>query len=447
MRKLKILQCLVFYLPYRIGGIEVYVHSLNLCLLKKGHDVKVVVPVFPGGDPYAEEYEGVPVISYAGANNETKAQFEGDAPAKGLDSFIEILKKEQPDLVHFHQFTASNGVSLFHIRAARELGIAVFYSNHLAGLTCMTGKMVYREKQVCDGVMRNVRCSVCDLQKFHIKESLARGIVGTGATLSTVLPDNPGSKLLLLLTYSKRIIRKRKRVQALIELVNRFIVLTDWYYEVLKANGFDMRNVTIIRQGLPLSDAALNQVSVKPSDGRLKLVFIGRIYPDKGLYILLKALEGVDESLYSLDIYGQLDDEVYFRNCEALFRHKPNIRYHAFVNGKEIVNTLKQYQVLVLPSMIAEMAPLVIREAFAAGIPVVGTAIGGIQEAIIDHENGLLFEMGNFLQLKNIIERLIADSTVLKHLTSKIIPPTIFEKIADQIEQEYFTVLSSAAKG
>lgn len=447
MKKLKILQCLVFYLPYRVGGIEVYVHSLNLCLLKKGHDVKVVVPVFPGEDAYAQEYESVPIISYAGSLNETKAEFEGVAPAKGLNNFIEILKKEKPDLVHFHQFTASNGISLFQIRAARELGIAIFFSNHLAGLTCMTGKMVYREKHICDGVMRNVRCSVCDLQKFDIKESLARGMVGAGAALSAILPDNPDSKLLLLLTYSKRIARKRKRVQTLLDLVNRFIVLTDWYYEVLKANGFDMQKVTIIRQGLPLSEGALNEMPARPSDGRLRLVFIGRIYPDKGLYILLKALEGIDESLYSLDIYGQINDEAYFSNCEELFRHKPNIRYHAFVNSKEIVNMLKQYQVLVLPSMIAEMAPLVIREAFAAGIPVVGTAIGGIQEAIIDQENGLLFEMGNFRQLKNIIERLITDSAVLKHLTSKIVPPTSFEKIADQIEQEYFTVLSSVAKG
>lgn len=447
MRKLKILQCLVFYLPCRVGGIEVYAHSLNLCLLSKGHDVKVVVPVFPGEKPYAHEYDGVPVITYTEFSNETKVQFEGDAPGNGLKEFREILKKEQPDIVHFHQFTSSNGISLFHIRAARELGIAIIYTNHLAGLTCSTGKMIYREKHICDGVMRNVQCAVCDLHKFPINEVFAKSVVAIGAGISGVLPDNPNGRMLQLLTYSKRIARKRKRVQALMELVDSFIVLTDWYYGVLKANGFNMGKVKIIKQGLPLGHAPIELSSHKTHSDHIRLVFIGRIFPEKGLDVLLKAMLEVDESSCSLDIYGQVDDKDYFIKCEALYKNKSNINYHGFLNSKEIVNTLKKYDALVLPSMIAEMAPLVILEAFAAGIPVIGSDIGGIKEAIKNEENGLLFDMGDYQQLKSIIEELVNNNALLKTLTSEAVSPPSFEEIADLVEQEYFKILSSSANG
>ncbi|MBO9636062.1 MAG: glycosyltransferase [Chitinophagaceae bacterium] len=443
MRRLKILQCLVFYLPNRIGGIEVYVHSLNLSLLKKGHDVKVVVPNYPGEKPYAKDHEGVPVVSYTEFQNETKAGFEGDVAGKSLPGFIDILKQEKPDVVHFHQLTNSNGISIFHMQAARELGIKVFYTNHLAGLTCTTGKMVYREKQVCDGIMREVKCAVCDLKKYEIKEAVAWGMVQFGAGISSFLPDYTDSKLMQLLTYSKRIARKKKRVKALFELVDRFIVITDWYHRVLQLNGIKTDKIRVIKQGLPLGDTLSDQRSNNPSATQIRLIFIGRIFPEKGLLVLLEALEGIDAGAYSLDIYGQVDDEEYFKRCEKIYKDKANISYHGYINSKEIVNTIGNYDVLVLPSMIAEMAPLVIREAFAANVPVIGTAIGGISEEVKDQENGLLFEMGDVKALNGILKRLINDKGLLKRLTENVEKPTSFEVIADQVEQEYQAICFS----
>lgn len=447
MKKVKVLHCLVFYLPCRIGGIEVYVHSLNLCLLKKGYDVKVVVPNFPGEKPYEKEYEGVPVITYTGFFNETAHDFEGDAPGRSLNEFRDILKIEQPDIVHFHQFTSSNGISLFHIRTAKELGITIFFTNHLAGLTCTTGKMVYREKHICDGVMRNTKCAVCDLQKFGVNELFAQSVVKIGTGISALLPDRPTGRMLQLLTYSKRIVRKRKRVFELMELVDCFIVLTDWYYSVLQSNGFDMSKVKIIRQGLPLANEPFKFIQHSSSNNHLRLVFIGRVFPEKGLHVLLKAIENIDDSLCSLDIYGQIDDKAYYKECEALIKHKNNVRYHGYIDSREIVNTIKKYDVLILPSMIAEMAPLVIREAYAAGVPVIGSAIGGIQEAIKDGENGLLFTMGNHRQLQGIIEQLISNKDLLNELTNKVMPPPSFEEVADEVEKEYVRFLPPSSIG
>ena len=51
-----------------------------------------------------------------------------------------------------------------------------------------------------------------------------------------------------------------------------------------------------------------------------------------------------------------------------------------------------QIDVLVVPSLWLENSPLVIHEAFMAGIPVVGARIGGIADLVEDGRSGLLYD-------------------------------------------------------
>jgi glycosyltransferase involved in cell wall biosynthesis len=173
----------------------------------------------------------------------------------------------------------------------------------------------------------------------------------------------------------------------------------------------------------------------------LKLVFIGRIFPDKGLLVLLKALSEMSSINVSLDIYGQVDDNSYFQKCKELHANSNNITYKGHISSSEIVSQLRNYHLLILPSIVAEMAPLVIQEAFAAGVPVVGSNIGGIAEEIKDGQNGLLFEMGNSNQLKNILESLIKDRSLLSKMSGQISIPMQFDVVAEQVEQQYMDVL------
>jgi glycosyltransferase involved in cell wall biosynthesis len=443
---LKIIQCLVFYLPVRIGGIEVYVHSLNQLLKKKGHDVKVLVPNFPGETPYSNEFEGIPVLSYNEFNNTTPEEFGGNVPGKGLPAFIKILQAEKPDVVHFHQLTSSNGISLFHIEAAKNLGIKVIYTNHLAGLTCQTGKLVYRNKKSCDGKIRELKCAVCDLKQYNINEPLAWMLMHTGRSLSYVMPGLPNSKSKALkpLLHFNRIREKKQKVTRLLELADRFIVITDWYHNVLKQNNFDVSRVRVIKQALPISkELFTGNKNININQEPLRLVFIGRIFPDKGLLVLLRALSEIDSNKVSLDIYGQVDDNNYLQQCKELHAGMNNIAYKGYISSSEIVSQLRNYHMLILPSVVAEMAPLVIQESFAAGVPVVGSNIGGIAEEIKDGLNGFLFEMGNSLQLKNILESLIKDRALLSNMADHIKSPLPFNVVSEQVEQQYHDVLKN----
>jgi glycosyltransferase involved in cell wall biosynthesis len=440
MRKLKILQCPIFYLPNRVGGIEVYVHALSRQLLGMGHDVKVLVADYPGEAAHGERYDGVPVMTYPGFFNETRKEFKGLAPGRGLAGFISALEKESPDIVHFHQITNSNGISLFHIEAAKKLGIRVVYTNHLAGLTCYTGKMMYRGKEACDGIINESKCGRCELERHHIGEGLARMIVGVGHLSTKIVPKitEMDGKVFSFLSYYDLIRQKKATAEKVLDMVDAFIVLADWYHAVLGANGLLNPKVRIIRQGLPSPG---NSVPEKASsDGVLKLVFIGRIFPEKGLLVLLKALKDIDEGKVTLDIYGQQDDVAYVEACRALSEGKNNINWHSFIDNKAIISMMSNYDALVLPSVVAEMAPLVIQEAFAGGIMVIGSAIGGIKDEIVHGKNGYLFEMGNDDQLKAIIQRLTDAPSERDKLV--ISAPRSFESVAAATEEAYYSVIN-----
>ena len=73
---------------------------------------------------------------------------------------------------------------------------------------------------------------------------------------------------------------------------------------------------------------------------------------------------------------------------------KSRIRWLEPVKPEKVVETIGKYDALVVPSVCLETGPLVVLEAFAAGVPVIGSRLGGIAEMVRDGVDGLLFEVG-----------------------------------------------------
>ena len=72
---------------------------------------------------------------------------------------------------------------------------------------------------------------------------------------------------------------------------------------------------------------------------------------------------------------------------------------------------LPLFDVLVLPSE-SEGLPYCVLEAMALGIPVVASAVGGIEEAVVDGQTGWLVPSGDAPALGLALDRLIEDSTM-----------------------------------
>jgi glycosyltransferase involved in cell wall biosynthesis len=89
---------------------------------------------------------------------------------------------------------------------------------------------------------------------------------------------------------------------------------------------------------------------------------------------------------------------------------------HGIVPHAEIPAALAALDVLVLPSVWLENAPLVIEEAFLAGVPVVASDLGGMAERVEHGRSGLLFRAGDPLALRRTLARLEAEPGLLERL-------------------------------
>ncbi|MES2254130.1 MAG: glycosyltransferase family 4 protein [Pseudomonadota bacterium] len=96
--------------------------------------------------------------------------------------------------------------------------------------------------------------------------------------------------------------------------------------------------------------------------------------------------------------------------------------------------------VFVLPSMFQETFGLVILEAFAAGIPVIGARSGGIPELVKDDCTGLLVDQGDVDGLSHAMRRLLLDPELRKRLGAAARQTAIsmpWENTVDRLERIY----------
>ncbi|RYG36104.1 MAG: glycosyltransferase, partial [Chitinophagaceae bacterium] len=91
-----------------------------------------------------------------------------------------------------------------------------------------------------------------------------------------------------------------------------------------------------------------------------------------------------------------------------------------------------------------EMSPLVIQEAFAAGIPVIGSDVYGNAEQISDNRNGWLFRFQDVNALTEILQTLIRQPEKIGEAKKTISAPKTFAEVASGYEVVYQEILSTA---
>jgi glycosyltransferase involved in cell wall biosynthesis len=140
-----------------------------------------------------------------------------------------------------------------------------------------------------------------------------------------------------------------------------------------------------------------------------RLLFVGRVEPEKGLPILIQSLAEVKARglQVHLDIVGSGSEE---QNLKGLIREaglNDNVTLCGYLPyGEALFARYLAADMFVLPSL-SEGMPKVLFEAIAFGLPVVATNVGGITALIKDKANGLLVPPGSATALSNAITELI----------------------------------------
>lgn len=166
------------------------------------------------------------------------------------------------------------------------------------------------------------------------------------------------------------------------------------------------------------------------------VLFIGRhanMYRMKGLYYLIDAIKKVPNA--SLKVIG-----------EKLTIKEKNIAFVGIKHGKNLVKEIQNANILVLASLAhMESFGMVLIEAMACKVPVIGTRIGGIPEVINDKKDGLIVPPKNSKALEKAINTLIKNPSLGKKMGEngykKVLKKYTWDKKINETNEIFLQVL------
>lgn len=412
---MKILHVPYCYYPDPVGGAEIYVASLAGAQRERGFHAAIAAP-----GAVNEEYghKGIRVFRFAGNTAMTLRELYGDGDPESAANFTAILDRYRPDILHLH--ARSQAVSVLLARAARAKGIPTVFTYHTPTVTCARGGMLRWGKEICDGEMRESRCASCMVhgKGAHITAALAAG------SLPVLIGRIAGAAGLeggiWTALRSRELIRIRHAaVRRMLDEVDHICAVCEWVRDVLLANGVPSEKITLSRQGVPYSTTIPPRPVTREPDA-LRLVFLGRVDAVKGLETAISAMNQVAAVPgVTLDIFPVAQGENARARLESLKKRcagDARIRFRPPVAAEQVVATLRNFDALLVPSEWLETGPLVVYEAFAAGIPVIGSRLGGIAELVDEGVNGILVPPGSALECARAISRLATEPGLLEKL-------------------------------
>ena len=272
-----------------------------------------------------------------------------------------LLKKERPDIAHFHNIWYLISPSAYY--ACKDAGVPVVQTLHNFRYFCVNG-LLMRDGRICEECIgklpwRGARYGCYrDSLLYSLPLALTGGIHSIAGTW------------------------KNK--------VDAYIALTEFGKRKFIECGLPSDRIFVKPNFLP--DSPEPNYSHKGYG-----IFLGRISVEKGLNILIDAVNIVrlnSKNHASLKIVG---DGPLRENLEKTIsdRKMNEIEFLGKKNFHECMELLQQSRFLVLPALCYENFPLVIREAYACGKPVIASRLGAMAELVEDGRTGLLFEPGN----------------------------------------------------
>ncbi len=351
------------------GGDTTCVHLLREWLDARGHAVfpfgtrAGLPPAAGNGFPDLDLFpDSLPADG--GAARRAAALYRPQAAARlGL-----LLQRRSPDLVHLHNIHYQLTGSV--IAAARARHLPVVWTLHDVNLFCPN----------VSGSRAGKPCLECHVGRFHSCVRLnCRGSLAASAAAA--------AEAYLL------------RGLGLWGQVTRFIAPSRFTRLLLELSGVEEERIALLEPGVDVQTFAHEPTG---GDG---LLYAGRLAPEKGVDVLLRALARVPQA--RLTIAGDGPERA---ALEALAeRLAPGrVRFAGFLPRRELALALSRADALVLPSVCLEVAPFALLEAAAAGRPVVASRVGGVPEWVEEEATGLLTPAGEEEPLASALAEILA---------------------------------------
>jgi glycosyltransferase involved in cell wall biosynthesis len=430
----------VFY-PEQGGGVARYAETLGQTLRERGHDVGLLTAGSrqsgeqPGTRAVDDEWHGLPVrrlfFNLALAPNPLRAEWDNPWVNERV---LEYVAERDAELVHF---VHGGHLSMSAIPLLKERGLALIGSvldfwnvcplstlRRPSGALCQGPDDLGAECVRCLSALQPPRKYPQSVPLRYAPYPALRALVQVSRTLG-----RDAGKWGWLNAVSHRLEAMREYVGAL----DVALCPSEFVASLLRQNGFATRNLRVLPLGVRPPDPP---PPPRPRhSGPLRVGFLGRLEPAKGAHVLIEAVLASPHLPLEVHVYGNDADPAYAARLRALAAPDPRVSF-----GGEVPQpyaALRGLDVLAVPSIWYEGAPLAIRDAQALGLPVLASNLGGVAEAVRDDVDGLTFRPGDPADLARNLRRLTTEAGLLDRLAAGVRPPMSIDQHADQILEIY----------
>jgi glycosyltransferase involved in cell wall biosynthesis len=368
-------------------GTEQVVFNIASMMRKMGHNVKVITYSFYEESFYDSRegeilsrsfsYKGIDVLALR--HRKIPAELDIHLRDNALAGISEsIISRERPDIVHVgHSMRISE-----LIFASKKLGIPYMFTLTDFWLICPRFTLINSHGDLCAGPED---CSAC---RANCPE------LSAGATCER-------------LAEAKHLLGGASTLTA-----------PSGFLAGIFNNELPSLDIKVIRHGLRHAFLKKNRRQYLKDD-IVTLGYCGSLNVHKGVHIAIEAVRRTKSDRLRLVIYGS-GDPVYTARLQTMAQGDPRIEFCGIFTDSQAADVFSMIDVVVIPSLWFETYVLTIREAFLCSIPVIASNVGVMSEAVSDGINGFTFRIGDPEHLREVIEKILSDTTILNSLKAGV---------------------------
>ena len=354
-----------------VGGVEEHCRNLIELLEGEGHEVVRFGMHDPENEPQLPAHEGVSEVSFHSGKISDRLRAAARA-SLGLET-----RRAIRDLLREQRFDAAHVVHAYHqlgmtfLPVLRAAGVPVILDLHDYKVGCPR-YLLFSDKS-------QQTCTVCIERRGAWLWAPAVRRCWNGSRAS--------GALLTAEAASARAVRAYSGAQCV-------VVRNALQAQSAKHAGVATKRVRVIP----------NWVADEEPVSRVRgehVLFVGRLVREKGLDVLIRAAA---QTGISVRVAG---DGAMRSELEALIAETgADVVLLGWRAHDDVLREVRDARALVVPSIWPEVFALVICEAFAAGVPVIGSDIGGNSDLLAD-ERGYLFPTNDADSLATVLRRLV----------------------------------------
>lgn len=354
------------------GGVEQHSRDLIELLSREGHEVMPFGVADPENDPPLPEERRVSAVSFHGGGLRERSRAAARA-CLGLETrrkIADLLANDSFDVAHVVHAYHQLGMTFMPLLRKHDIPTIVDLFDYKVGCP----------RYLLFDDHADATCTVCLEHK--------RG----WAWAPTLRRCWNGSAVSGMLLTAEALSTRATRAYTAADCV---VVQNKLQRKAAIHSGVPADRVRVIPTWVADSDEKQDDA------GGDHILFIGRLVREKGVHTLIQASREAHVPIRVLgDGPARADLEAFAVEVGA------DMTFLGWKDHEEVLAGLRTARALVVPSLWPEVFPFVICEAFSAGVPVIGSDIGGISDMLAE-KRGFLFPPGDVDRLGAAIKEVV----------------------------------------